>query len=120
MTTEIEPLRAALLARPGAYEDYPFGPDPLVLKVGGKMFALVSLGAAPLRLALKCDPDHAELLRAAYPAIQPGYHLNKRHWNTITLDGSVPAETLEALIGESYDLVVRGLPRAVRRELAGG
>jgi predicted DNA-binding protein (MmcQ/YjbR family) len=119
MTTELEQLRAALLARPGAYEDFPFGPDPLVIKVGGKMFALVSLGAAPLSLALKCDPAHAEMLRAAYPAIQPGYHLNKRHWNTILLDGSVPAETLQALIAESYDLVVRGLPRAARQELAG-
>lgn len=120
MSGELERLRAALLERPGAYEDFPFGPDPLVLKVGGKMFALVSLGAAPLRISLKCDPAHAEMLRGAYPAIQPGYHLDKRHWNTITLDGSVPAETLRALIDESYALVVRGLPRAARRELGAG
>lgn len=117
MSLDLDQLRAALLAKPGAYEDFPFGPEPLVLKVAGKMFALVSLGPAPQRISLKCDPAQAEMLRSAFPAITPGYHLNKRHWNTITLDGSVPDETVLALIDESYALVLKSLTRAARRDL---
>jgi predicted DNA-binding protein (MmcQ/YjbR family) len=113
----LETLRRYLSAKPGAVEDYPFGPDPLVLKVGGKMFALVSLGAAPLRVSLKCEPTHALFLRDTFPAVQPGYHLNKEHWNTVILDGSIPAEGLLAMIDESYALVAGGLPKAVRRQL---
>jgi predicted DNA-binding protein (MmcQ/YjbR family) len=80
------------------------------------MFALCQLGARPLQLSLKCEPDLAAQLRAAHPAIAPGYHLNKRHWNTITLDGSLPDQMVADLLGDSYDLVVAALPRARRPE----
>ncbi len=86
-----------------------------VFKVGGKMFALCSLDAEPpVQLSVKCDPELAVQLRSAYPAIRPGYHLNKRHWNTITLDGSVPDQMVTDLLGDSYDLVVASLPKARR------
>ena len=113
-------LRRWCLARPGATEEFPFGDQPSVFKVGGKMFALSALESRPLRVSLKCEPELGEGLRATYPAIQPGYHLNKRHWVTITLDGSVPDETLLELLEDSYDLVVAGLPaKAARRGRAG-
>lgn len=112
-----EALRSYLLSKPGAVEDYPFGPQPLVVKVGGKMFALLSETAAPLELALKCEPAHAQFLRDAFPAVRPGYHLNKEHWNSVTLDGSIPDEGIQAMIDESYALVVRGLRKAVRQQL---
>ena len=111
-------LRRRCLKRPGATEEFPFGEQTSVFKVGGKMFALSALESRPLRVSVKCEPDLAEGLRATYPAIQPGYHLNKRHWVTITLDGSVPDETLLELLEDSYDLVVAGLP-ARQRALIG-
>jgi predicted DNA-binding protein (MmcQ/YjbR family) len=107
-------LKNACLALPGAVEEFPFGDEVSVFKVGGKMFALSSLDAEPLQLSLKCDPDLAVQLRAAHRAITPGYHLNKRHWNTITLDGSLPDGMVTDLLGDSYDLVVASLPRARR------
>ncbi len=109
---------AACGAQPGAVEDYPFGDDTAVFKVGGKMFALVSLGPAPGDISLKCDPDIAVGLRGRYPAITAGYHLSKRHWNTIQLDGSVPDDELLELIDHSYELVVAGLTRAERNKLS--
>ena len=115
MTYEL--LAELLLSRKGAAEDYPFGPAVAVFKVAGKMFALVALDEAPLRLSLKCDPIEADFLRSIYGAIRPGYHLNKQHWNTITLDGSVPQELLLKMIGSSYALVVKGLRRAEREKL---
>ena len=81
---------AACGAKPGSLEDYPFGDEVAVFKVAGRMFALVSLGPAPGSVSLKCDPGLADGLRGRYAAITPGYHLNKRHWNTVALDGSVP------------------------------
>src|ERR1700745_636453 len=90
----------------GASEVFPRGGGVSVFKVSGKMFALCSLAAEPLQVSLKCDPELAVQLRSAYEAIMPGYHLNKRHWNTITLDGSVPDEMVADLLGDSYDLVV--------------
>jgi predicted DNA-binding protein (MmcQ/YjbR family) len=113
----LEDLRSLLLSKPGAMEDLPFGPDTLVLKVGGKMFALVGLNSQPLRVSLKCDPIDAQYLRDTYPAVQPGYHLNKRHWNTVTLDGSVPEGEFLALVEQSHRLVVKGLSRAERQKL---
>jgi predicted DNA-binding protein (MmcQ/YjbR family) len=98
-------------------EDYPFGDEVAVFKVGGRMFALVALGAPPGTVSLKCDPDLASDLRARYAAITPGYHLSKRHWNTISLDGSVPEDELLELIEHSYDLVIARLPRAQRDKL---
>ena len=111
---------AACGAKLGSVEDYPFGDDAAVFKVAGRMFAIVSLGDALGSVSLKCDPGLAADLRGRYPAIAPGYHLNKRHWNTVTLDGSVPdAEVLE-LVDHSYDLVLAGLSRAQRDKIAGG
>lgn len=114
---DIDALRARLLAMPGASEETPFGPDALVYKVGGKMFALVAWEAVPLSVSLKCDPLHALALRDEFAAVQPGYHFNKRHWNTVTLDGSVPEAVVDAMIQESYDLVLAGLARRQRQEL---
>jgi predicted DNA-binding protein (MmcQ/YjbR family) len=112
-------LRRWCLRRPGAREESPFGEQSSVFKVGGKMFALSALESRPLRLSIKCEPDLGEGLRATYPAIQPGYHLNKRHWVTITLDGSVPDETVFELLEDSYDLVVAGLPASQRALVEG-
>jgi predicted DNA-binding protein (MmcQ/YjbR family) len=110
-------LRAYLLAKAGAVAKHPFGPQPLVVKVGGKIFALVAEDAMPLTISLKCEPAHAQFLRDTFPAVRPGYHLNKEHWNTITLDGSISQEGICAMIDESYQLVVGGLTKAARRRL---
>jgi predicted DNA-binding protein (MmcQ/YjbR family) len=107
-------LKARCLALPGTSEDFPFGDEVSVFKVGGKMFAASHLDEQPLQVSLKCEPDHAAALRAAYAAIVPGYHLNKRHWNTITLDGSLPDDLVAELIDDSYGLVIASLPKARR------
>jgi len=109
-----EELRRCCLAQPGAIEDFPFRPDVSVFKVAGKMFALSMLERAPLEVSVKCEPDLAVELRGTYSAIRPGYHLNKRHWNTITLDDSLPDQLVRDLIEDSYDLVAHALPRRVR------
>ena len=101
----------------GAVEDYPFGDEVAVYKVGGRMFALVSLDGDPGSVNLKCDPDLALELRARYPAVRPGYHQDKRHWNTVELDGSIPESELREMIEQSYELVVSRLPRADRARL---
>jgi predicted DNA-binding protein (MmcQ/YjbR family) len=111
-------LRERCASFPGAQETFPFGPETSVFKVQGKMFALSRLGQSPLRVSLKCEPDLAERLREAHAAVLPGYHLNKRHWNTIILDGSLPDQTLADMIEDSYDLVVSRLPRTRRAALA--
>jgi predicted DNA-binding protein (MmcQ/YjbR family) len=108
---------AECTAEPGSVEDYPFGDDVAVFKVADRMFALVTLGPPPGSVSLKCDPDLATGLRARYTAITPGYHLNKRHWNTVTLDGLMPDEELLELIDHSYELVVARLTRAQRNNL---
>ena len=110
-------LRDYCLSLPGTEETFPFGPKTSVFKVAGKMFALSQLDADSLRVSLKCEPELAEALRRAHPAVLPGYHLNKRHWNTVIIDGSLPDETICELIEDSYDLVVGKLPRAGRRAL---
>jgi predicted DNA-binding protein (MmcQ/YjbR family) len=110
-------LRAWCLAQPGAGEDFPFGPETSVFKVGGKMFALSALGRLPLEVSAKCEPELADRLRAGYAAIRPGYHLNKRHWNTITIDGSLPDQLVRELIEDSYDLVASALPRSERERI---
>ena len=107
-------LQAECLALPGAVEDFPFGDEVSVFKVAGKMFALCNLDGDPLQLSIKCEPELAVRLRATYPAIAPGYHLNKRHWNTVTLDGSLPDPMVTDMLGDSYDLVVASLPKARR------
>jgi predicted DNA-binding protein (MmcQ/YjbR family) len=110
-------LRRLCLSMPGAVEEFPFGEQPSVFKVGGKIFAISTLPARPLTVALKCEPALAEQLRADHEAITPGYHLNKRHWNTVILDGSVPDRLVRDMVQDSYDLIVAKLPRAKRREL---
>ena len=107
-------LKRLCLSHPGAVQEFPFGPQTSVFKVGGKMFALSALDSRPLRVSLKCEPELAASLRLAHPAIGPGYHLNKRHWNTVTLDGSLPDAMVRDLVEDSYDLVVAGLPRRER------
>lgn len=104
--------------KPGAVEDYPFGDGVAVFKVAGKMFALVSLDDSPGRVSLKCDPELAAALRSRHQAVQPGYHLNKRHWNSVTLDGSIELDALTEMIDHSYQLVVAMLRSADRRRLA--
>ena len=110
-------LRGHCLSFPGSEETFPFGPDTSVFKVGGKMFALSRLGADDLRISLKCEPVLAERLREAHAEVIPGYHLNKRHWNTVILDGSLAEEMILDMIEDSYDLVVSHLPIARRRAL---
>ncbi len=111
-------LRDLCLSFRGAEETFPFGFDTSVFKVAGKMFALSRLVAdPPLRVSLKCEPQLAEQLRATHDAVVPGYHLNKRHWNTVVLDGSLPERMVAELIEDSYDLVVSGLPRVRQRAL---
>lgn len=91
---------------PGAVEEYPFGDGVAVFKVGGRMFALLPLDADPAIVNLKCDPDLAVELRERHPAVRPGYHANKRHWNTVVLDGSLDDAELRWLVDHSYDLIV--------------
>lgn len=118
--TEDMDLPAAIevcLGLPGAEETTPFGPEVLVYKVAGKMFALAVPDDVPARMNLKCDPDRAEELRDRHEGITPGYHMNKRHWNTVLLDGSVPGPLVRDMIAESYALVVKGLTRRQREAL---
>jgi predicted DNA-binding protein (MmcQ/YjbR family) len=107
----------ACASMPGAVEDYPFGDEVAVFKVGGKMFALVMLAGEPGFVNLKCDPDWALELRAVYAAVRPGYHANKRHWNSVTLDGTVKDRALREMIDHSYELVISRLPRSQRARL---
>ena len=101
----IETLREYCLSKPGAEETLPFGPDTLVFKVNGKMFLLTSLDEEPLQFNVKCDPDKAIELREEYSCVLPGYHMNKKHWNTIVVDGSVSTKQLKEWIDDSYTLV---------------
>ena len=110
-------LRGWCLQHEGAFEDFPFTAEHSVFKVNGKMFAISALEREPLEVSVKCEPELAVELRNSYPAIRPGYHLNKRHWNTITLDGSLPDKLVRDLIEDSYDLVVSALPKRVQKEL---
>ncbi len=107
-------LRDHLLSFLNTEETFPFGPETSVFKVAGKVFALSQLGAEDLRVSLKCEPALAEQLRRTHPEVIPGYHLNKRHWNTVSLSGKLPTQILQDMIEDSYDLVVEGLPRKRR------
>ena len=110
-------LRDCCLDKPGAFEDFPFTAEHSVFKVEGKMFAISALGREPLEVSVKCEPELAVELRNSYPAIRPGYHLNKRHWNTITLDGTLSDQLVRDMIEDSYDLVVSALPKRVHEQL---
>ncbi len=103
----IETLREYCLSKPGAEETLPFGPDTLVYKVGGKLFLLTGLDSEDLRFNVKCDPDKAIELREVFTCVQPGFHMNKKHWNTIVADGSVPDKQLKEWIDHSYELVAK-------------
>ena len=110
-------LRDLCLSHRGSEETFPFGFETSVFKVAGKMFALSRLEGEPLSVSLKCEPQLAEQLRAAHPCITAGYHLNKRHWNTVVLDGTLPEQMVADLVEDSYDLVVSALSRARQRAL---
>ena len=110
-------LRRWCLHHAGAIEDFPFGPETSVFKVGGKMFALSALDGEPLTVSVKCEPDLAVALRDSYAAVRPGYHLNKRHWNTVSVDGDLPDQLVRDMIEDSYDLVVSALPKRLREQL---
>ncbi len=116
---EYEALCQYLEHKPGARRDMPFGADTLVFKVLDRMFALVAWQAEPLTISLKADPVDAVILRKQYDAIKPGYHLNKKHWITVTLDDSVPDDELRLMMDESYGLVVAGMTRAEQAKLIG-
>lgn len=110
-------VRDYCLSLTGAYEDFPFGPEVAVMKVREKMFALLPVDA-PLSISLKANPDEAVLQRQNYHAITAGYHLNKRHWNTVMIDGEIPDGQVLELIEDSYLLVRRGLTKKIQAELA--
>lgn len=108
----IEQIREYCLKKKGVTEDLPFDEETLVFKVMGKMFLLVSLEKVPLQINLKCDPEKAVELREQFESVQPGYHMNKKHWNTVTIDGSIPKKELFEWIDNSYNLVVSGLKKS--------
>lgn len=112
-----EEVKIYLLSKPDAIVDFPFGPEVAVLKVQSKMFATLATEGGLFNMNLKCDPDEAVMLRDIFPAVKPGYHMNKRHWNTIVLDDSIPRGEIERMVDNSYALVVRGLPRSQRTAL---
>ncbi len=113
---DIEAIRAYCLTKKGTDEGFPFDDTTLVIKVGGKIFVLINLEGDP-SMNLKCDPDLAIDLREANPAIIPGYHMNKKHWNTVILDGSLSKTLIMQMIDHSYDLVLKSLPRKNREEI---
>lgn len=114
----IEEFRDYCLQKPGVTEDTPFGVDTLVFKVGGKMFALTDINTFA-SINLKCDPERAVELRDQYAFVQPGYHMNKKHWNTVLLDSPISRALLTDLIDHSYNLVYAGLPKLVQLKVMG-
>jgi len=112
-------LEGYLLAKPGTKLDYPFGKEAAVYKVLDKMFAIIAEDKTPVRLSLKCDPQLAETLREKYDSISPGYHLNKKHWNTVLVTGQLEEDELLGLIDHSYHLVVEGLTAEQQNQLEG-
>ena len=114
---DITQLYDYCLSLKGTSESFPFDEETLVFKVAGKMFALAGLEYHPATVSLKCDPEKAEDLRARYNAIQPGYHMNKKHWNTVVNHSDVNDKLLKQMIDESYNLVIQGLPKKTKLEL---
>ena len=111
----LEQFREYCLSKPLAAEGTPFGPDTLVFKVGGKIFAITSLDEIPARANLKCDPDLALELRDRYEQVRPGYHMNKKHWNTVEIEAGIPDAEIRKMIDHSYELVAKGLPKSISR-----
>ncbi|SCZ02176.1 MmcQ/YjbR family DNA-binding protein [Alkaliphilus peptidifermentans] len=114
---DINMLKNYCLSMKDTYEDYPFGEDVLVVKVKSKMFALITEKGNCLNISLKCDPVLSHSLREAHASITAGYHLNKTHWNTIIIDGSLPEDEIQWMIKHSYEIVVKKLPKPQRDEL---
>jgi predicted DNA-binding protein (MmcQ/YjbR family) len=108
---DLAQFREYCLSKACATESTPFGPDVLVFKVSGKMFALAALDELPIRVNLKCDPDLALELRDRYEQVIPGYHMNKKHWNTVEIESGIPDPELRKMIDHSFDLVAKGLPK---------
>jgi predicted DNA-binding protein (MmcQ/YjbR family) len=115
----IESIREYCIGKPGVSEEFPFDDATLVFKVGGKMFCLMSLDGKPSQINLKCDPEEAISLRETFPSIIPGYHMNKKHWNTVILDGSIDNELIKRMIDDSYDLIFFSLPAKIRYDISG-
>lgn len=113
----IESLQVYCLSKPGVTEEFPSGEQTMVYKVMGKIFALTSLDSTPLSINLKCDPEKAIQLREEYDCVLPGFHMNKKHWNTVIADGSVKDAVLKEWINHSYDLVVSSLPRKIKEQM---
>ena len=113
----VETLRSYCLAKSGVAEEFPFGEDTLVFKVMGKAFVLTGISEVPGSCNLKCNPERAEELREKYPAIIPGYHMNKKHWNTVIWDGSISDQFIFELVDHSYNLVIAGLPKNLQVQL---
>ena len=111
---DLEQLREYTLSKPDVEETFPFGPDTLVYKINGKMFLLTGFDSIPLQFNVKCDPDLALELREQYASIIPGWHMNKKHWNTVIVDGSISNQELHKMIDHSYELV-RGKKNLVKR-----
>jgi len=109
---DLAQFREYCLSKPRATEGTPFGPDVLVFKVRGKMFALAALEEVPQRVNLKCDPDLALELRDRYQQVTPGYHMNKKHWNTVEIESGIRIRELRKMIDHSYELVTKSLPKA--------
>ena len=114
----IETLRDYCLIKPGVTESFPFDSTTLVFKVMGKMFALVDIEGRPLRVALKCDPERAVQLREEFSGVEPAFHMSKTHWNQVLADGSISANLVQSWIDDSYALVVSGLTKSLKTELA--
>jgi len=113
----IETLREYCLSKPSSEEAFPFGPDTLVYKVNGKVFLIAGLDSQPLSFNVKCDPDKAIELREEFDCVKPGYHMNKKHWNTIIMNGSLSNAQLKEMIDDSYNLIVQSLPKKERENL---
>jgi predicted DNA-binding protein (MmcQ/YjbR family) len=116
---DLKELREYCCNKKGVSEDFPFDLETLVFKVGSKMFALTNIKSEDKRINLKCDPILAEQLRARFESVIPGYHMNKKHWNTVYLDGDVPEDDIKVMIDHSYELVFKGLKKKEKDEILG-
>ncbi len=114
---DYQDTKAYLLSKPEAVEDYPFYPDVAVFKIKGKMYATLAIDEDVARMNLKCDPDHAMTLRFFFDGVNPGYHMNKKHWNTVTLESDIGDYDIQQMIDHSYALVVKGLKKSERTAL---
>lgn len=112
-----EQIESIFMKKPASTKEFPFGDDTMVFKVMNKMFGLIFLKKSPLNINLKCDPNDAIAYREIYECVNPGYHMNKKHWNTITLDGTISVEIVKDMVDESYDLVVSKLTKKQKEEL---